>query len=200
MDESNGRGSRRYMILIVVVALHLALLAALVMTSRTTLRRGSAEHSVELLFLPPANFPKVRSDLMPPRRLSGSTAITVAPPVLDSSSPLGSQSAGSSADGNGSGVDWAAEARRALQAFEIRNHQPPANYSISSRSADESWWPQGPHRSGDRFKTSNGDWIVWINANCYQVAGSASNTQSLGASPPQTVCEPAPAAPPATIR
>jgi hypothetical protein len=39
-------------------------------------------------------------------------------------------------------VDWAAEARRALQAFEIRNREPAANNSVSRSSpAEQPWWP-----------------------------------------------------------
>jgi hypothetical protein len=94
----------------------------------------------------------------------------------------------SSSDGSGSGVDWAAEARRALHAFEIRNRQPSINNSISSKPGEDNWWPQALHHAGDQFKTANGDWIVWINTNCYQVASSGPSAYALDAWQPQTIC------------
>lgn len=185
IDESTRWGLPRYVTLLVVLTLHLALIAALVM-SQTGSLPTSTVHSVELLFLPPVHLPKVRSENGPPRRLSSDTAITIAPPVLDS--PSTSPAAGSSSDGSGSGVDWAAEARRALQAFEIRNHQPPSNKSVSSEPADDNWWPRAQHHAGEQFKTANGDWIVWINASCYRVASSGPNAYARDATLPPVIC------------
>jgi hypothetical protein len=186
MDESNGWGVSRYVTLLAVVTLHLALLATLMMTSQTSGFNTSTDYSVELLFLPPVNFPKVRSETARPRRLSGDTAVTIAPPILvDVPSTSLSPRPASSADGSGLGVDWAAEARRALQAFEIRNYQPPVNNSISRRPWEDNGWLQAQHQAGDRFKTANGDWMVWINASCYQLASSGPKSYALL---PQTIC------------
>jgi hypothetical protein len=188
MDESNGWGLSRYVTLLVVVTLHLALLAALVMTSRTRGLPTAAVRSVGLLFLPLVNLPKVRSENARPRRLSGDTAVAIAPPILiDVPSPSLPPRPASSAEGSGSGVDWAAEARRALRAFEIRNYQPPISNSISSKPWEDNGWPQAQHQAGDRFKTANGDWIVWINASCYQLAGAGPKSYALV---PQTICLP----------
>ena len=189
MDESSQWDFSRYTILIVVLALHLALVALLARASRVGTRIASMDQSVEVLFLPPVILPKVRSENARPRRMSGATAITVAPPDLNSSLPSPQSSSGST--GRGSGVDWAAEARRALQAFEIRSHGPPSNSSVSGGPAEENWWPRGNHRIGEQYKTANGDWIVWINENCYQIAVAGPSTLAEGAPPPQTVC-PAP--------
>jgi hypothetical protein len=180
-------GLPRYVTLIVVLALHVALLAALVTASRTRTVSLSTNQPVELLFFLPANVPKIRSENSRPKRSNGDTAISIAPPALDSTSPSLSPAATAS-DGNGSGIDWAAESRRALQAFEIRNHQPPASNSLSGSPAEDSWWPQARRHAGNPFKTASGDWIVWINASCYQVASSAANAYALGVMPPQTFC------------
>lgn len=184
MDEATGWGLSRYLALLVVLILHMALLAMLVMTSRTRSISASTTRPIELLFIPTANLPRIRSENSRPQRLSGDTVISIAPPVLDSSS-LSPPTSGS--DGNGSDVDWAAEARRALQAFEIRRHQPPASDSISGSPAEDHWWQRAPHHAGDQFKTANGDWIVWINSSCYQVAGAAPPAYAL-ATLPQTIC------------
>jgi hypothetical protein len=183
MDQPKVWGLPRYVTLLVVLTFHLALLAALLMASRTRTISWPTNDPVELLFLPTANVPKIRSENSRPKRLSGDTAISMAPPAFDSASPSASAS-----DGNGSGVDWAAEARRALQAFEIRNHQPPGDNTLSGSPAEDSWWPQSRRHAGNPFKTATGDWIVWINASCYQVASSAANAYALGAMLPPTVC------------
>jgi hypothetical protein len=188
MDRSRVWGLPRYVTLFVVLALHMALLAALMTASRNQPVSVSANESVELLYLPPPTIPKIRAENSRLRRLSGDTAITMAPPVLDSVLPAPSPPA-VPADGNGSGpgVDWAAEARRAIHAFEIRTHQPPKNISVSGSPAEEHWWLPGRRHAGDQFKTASGDWIVWIDASCYQVATSAT-TSVLGPSLPRTIC------------
>jgi hypothetical protein len=186
MDESNKWGLPRYATLLVVFVLHLALLAALLMTSQTRSLPASTANSVQLLFLPPVNFPKVRSENARPHGLSGDMPIPIAPPVLDSLSSSMSPAPASSSVGRGSGVDWAAEARRALQAFEIRSHNPSSENLISSNPAEDNWWPQ--HHAGDQYKTANGDWIIWINANCYQVASSGPSAYALGALLSETIC------------
>jgi hypothetical protein len=188
MNQSGRWGHQRYMALVVVLALHLALFAALLMASRTKTLPGPAVQSVELLFLPPVSPPKVRAENTPPKGFSGSTAVTAVPPRLDLTSMSTSPLSASSSDGSGSGVDWAAEARRALHAFEIRNHQLAGNNSISIRPEEDNWWPHGQRRAGEHFKTANGDWIVWINASCYQVASSGPSTDAANATLLEATC------------
>jgi hypothetical protein len=184
MEESKRWKLERYVALLVVLALHLALLTVLVMTSTTRTFPASKPHSVELLTIPPANVPKIRSENPQLRRLSTATAISIAPPTLDSTSTPPA----SGSDGNGARVDWVAEARRALQAFEIRNHAPEIDNPNSGWPPEDDWWPQARHHAGEQFKTASGDWIVWINSSCYQIASSVSPASALGATPPKTVC------------
>jgi len=172
----------RSVILFVVLTLHLAVLALFATAARTGGPATLAEHAVELLYLPPEIIPKIRSENARPRHLSGGTAITVAPPALDSSWLSAPSSSPSS--GNGSGIDWPAEARRAVQAFDIRNHRAPQDEPDSGGPAEEHWWPR--HRAGEQFKTANGDWIVWVNESCYRVASSGAYVP--GATLPPTVC------------
>jgi hypothetical protein len=181
MDEANIWGKSRPTIFFIVLALHLAILALLVAASRTVSIAVSTEHSIEVVLIPPVRVPKVRAENTLPERLSTNIAVALAPPLLNSSLQSGSSS---SPDGHGSAVNWAAEAHRALRAFEIRRDQPPSSALSVSSSLDD-WWP-GEHHAGDQFKTDSGDWIVWINANCYQIASWHSN--AIGASPPHTIC------------
>jgi hypothetical protein len=172
------------MAMVFVLALHAALLALLVAASRNRIITAADEPPVLLLRLPPARILKVRAENIRPQRLSTDIAIALAPPLLDSSSQSGPSAA---PDGHGAAVNWAAEAHRALRAFEIRRDQPP-NSALSVSASSEEWWRR-VHRAGDQFKTASGDWIIWINADCYQVASwNSSAAAMLGAPPPATIC------------
>jgi hypothetical protein len=187
-----GWGLQRYATLLLVLAVHLGVFALLLMTPMTRGEPRSPLQSVELLLLTPADVPPIRVANLRPRRLSAATDLAITPPLLDSTSPSAPASPSdgpqSAARGNGSAVDWAAEAHRALQAFEIRNHQPKNDVLVTGSPAEEHWWPYTKHQPGDHFKTPSGDWIVWINSSCYQVANSGPNTYALGMAPPRTFC------------
>jgi hypothetical protein len=166
---------------------HAALLTWLIMALRT--REGTAvpSEAVQVVLLQPRSLPRIRIDRTEPRRIEIRPLSTNPPPLLEgvSSSTTAPASPSGSKDG-GSGVDWAAEARRALQAFEIRNRQPAGNNSVSSSSpAEQPWWPA--HRPRERVKTADGNWIVWINSSCYQVATSLPSTSGSGPQP-LTIC------------
>ena len=187
MDQSRGWGPQRWCTLGAVLAFHIAVLAALMTAPRSSQLSESSNPPIEVMFLPPPSAAKVRANNFQPRRLSGDTAISIAPPVLAADSALLSPDA-SAADGNGTGVDWKAEARRALQAIEIRNRNPSSEYVMPISPAEETWWPPARRHSGSRFKTASGDWVVWINSHCYQIATSAANAAALGEILPETVC------------
>jgi hypothetical protein len=178
MGESNVWGAQRFVTLVVVLALHLAVFALLMMISPARNLAAPTNDSVDVMFFPPTKVPKVRFENARPQRLNADTAITATLPGLTAPS-LSPPSSGT--DGNGSAVNWAAEAHRAVQAVEIRRNHP-ANVAISS-SPWSDWWP---HHAGDRYKTESGDWIVWISANCYQVARWGPG--AIGSTPSQTFC------------
>jgi hypothetical protein len=168
--------------LFLVMVLHVAILALILAASRT-LSIDAAQRPIELVFLAPLKSPRVMVENARPRNLGTSLAVTPAPPVPNSALQLGSPYP---SDGHGSAVNWAAEARRAVRAFEIRENQPTNSYqSVASSLGEQD--PLG-HHSGDQMKTANGDWIVWINANCYQIASWHSSVTALGAFSPQTIC------------
>jgi hypothetical protein len=193
MHQSGGWGLSRYVTLCVVLALHLAFLAALMLTSRIPGVHSAENDPVELVYLPPARFPKIRAENARPTRIKGDLVTPMEPLLLGSTGSEQAPAAAAS-DGNGSGVDWRAEARRAVQAFEIRNHAPDSTNSLSGSPAEDWWWPRSRHNAGDQYKTANGDWVVWINSSCYQIAVAGGNAFAPGATP-QTVCPGAPGAP-----
>ena len=188
MDESTRWGSERYLTLLLVITVHAGLLAWLVSALRAprAAAEGSAE-SVQLVFIPPRILPRIRLESPQPLRLRMGTPAAPPPPRLDAASSLAPEApTGSGSTNGGSGVDWAAEARRALQAFEIRSHQPASGNLVSRRSpAEQPWWPA--HRPGDRYKTADGNWIVWIDSSCYQVATSSPAANGSGPQP-LTIC------------
>jgi len=193
MKESNRRRAARFAAAATVLAVHLVLIAVLTMMSRTAGITTATANAVQVLIVAPVYPPKVHVMANLPRR-GRNLAITVEPPLLESLSFPASQAWGSSANGEGSGVDWAAEARRALQAFEIRNHQPAASRSVSGRPEDDHWRPRAPHHAGDRFKTENGDWMVWVDANCYEIARAGSGAYAHVAPLTEPICQDHPGA------
>ncbi len=186
MDEPSKWGLRRYATLLFVFMLHVALLVALLMTSRPGGLAPPTATSIQLLVLSPVNLPKVRSQNARSHGLSANMPLVIAPPVLDPVLFTMPPASASASAGHGSGIDWAAEARRALQAFEIRTHNPSSKELVSSNPAEDAWWPQ--KRAGDQYKTPIGDWIVWNNPDCYQVAGVGASAYAPGAAWPQTIC------------
>lgn len=169
--------------LVIVLALHAATLALFLAGSKTLKIAAIVEHPIHLLVVPPVKPPQFRIENALPQHWSTNVAVAVAPPVLNSSTQ---SAAGSAPDGLGPAVNWTAEAHRAVRAFEIRTHQT-ANSALSvSSSLDESGSRE--HHAGDQMKTSAGDWIVWINADCYQIASWNSSEPAAGAISPRTIC------------
>ena len=187
MKESSRRQATRYAAAAAVLAVHLALIAALIMAPRIGKLAASA-NAVEIAFVAPADPPRERVTANLPRR-GHQLALTVEPPVSESLSFAASSAPASSANGDSTGVDWNAEARRALQAFEIRNHQPSASRSVSARPEDDHWRPRAQHHAGERFKTENGDWMVWVDANCYEIARAGSGAYAHVAPLTEPICE-----------
>lgn len=168
-------------IFFIVLALHLAVLA-LLLTSGTRVT-GDAGHPMELVYLAPVKPPKVRIENTRPQRVSTDIAVALAPPLLDSTPQSGGPSA---PDGRGPAVNWIAEAHRAVRAFEIRRNQTQNSALSVSSSLDDSGALE--HHAGDQSKTENGDWIVWINADCYQIASWHSSAATVEAIAPRTIC------------
>jgi hypothetical protein len=188
MNETHRWGAPRYVILAVVLMLHAVLLVALLTMLQARNRTNGAVNSLELVFLAPVIPPKPRTVDAGLHRLGGDISVVIAPPVPGFSSAMISAPGLLSPNGGESGVDWAAEARRALQAFEIRSHLAAGTKSVSARPEEDNWMPNSQHRAGEQFKMANGDWIVWIDANCYAVASAGPSASAAGQKLPEIVC------------
>lgn len=173
----------RATVLVIVLALHVATLALLLARSRTLNIAGAAENPIELMILAPPKPPPLRIDNARPEHWRTNIAVALAPPALNSSSQSGP---GSAPDGHGAAVNWTAEAHRAVRAFEIRTHQTGNSALSVSSSLDVSG--SRDHHAGDQMKTASGDWIVWISADCYQIASWHSDAPAGGAISPRIIC------------
>jgi hypothetical protein len=165
----------------IVVVLHLAILL-LLGAFRTSIILVPADKPIQLVYLAPVIPPRVMADNNRPPRFATSVAISLAPPAVNAAAQMGTSSG---VDGHGSGVNWIAEAHRAVRAFEIRNDQTHNSALSVSSTLDERGF--GEHHAGDRSKTESGDWIVWINADCYKIASWHSGT-STETQLPRTIC------------
>jgi hypothetical protein len=174
----------RAIVFSLVVLLHLATLAALLATSRRNNPVEPEKFPIQLVFVAPTPPPKALVTNIVPRPVRTDIALTAIAPVSVSSLQTG---APSGSDGRGSSVNWMAEAHRALRAFEIRRDQIPSSALSVSTPLDE-LGSRVPH-AGERVKTNNGDWIVWINANCYRVASGHSYETAFEAISAQTICK-----------
>jgi hypothetical protein len=172
------------MTLFAVATVHVALIALIVMMTAMSRISDPSLQPIQLVYVPAVPPPPVRADSGRPPRLRADIALSPLAPVIASAPPASNSSA---TGRRGAGVDWAAEAHRAVKAYEIRRDQPGEN-SLSGKSPANDWWPrQGPH-AGDQYKNDAGDWIVWINADCYQVAGWHSVDPASNLSTAQIVC------------
>lgn len=181
--ESSARSSSRWGAAFAVLALHGAVVALFLMRPRLPSGVPPTAPAIQVMFLPPAKEPTARADGAHLRRLKVDLGMSLAPPTIDSS--WEAQSAGGS-DGGTPGVNWAAEARRAVKAFEIRRDQQVTHATLGI-SLWDGWLARQPHHAGERSRTDSGDWIVWIDANCYQVAHwHAGRPQD--SDPPTTTC------------
>jgi hypothetical protein len=163
---------------------HAALIGAILAANRVLKTVPDAEAAVEVLLLPRPELPRVRSVAPPPRYLQLDQLNPRTPPLLVNLRAQQETAPGSTAIGIGAGVDWVAEARRAVRANDIRNEY--SNY-VSDKAATRDWWPE-THRAGAMYKTANGDWIVWVNSSCWFVAGADPRAVERMASTAKIAC------------
>jgi hypothetical protein len=116
--------------------------------------------------------------------------LAVTPPsdFVIATDPSGVEGAGKA----GIGVDWLAEAHRAVKAYEIRREESPKN--VIAGASRDFWAMQWQHHAGEKFKTDSGDWIVWLDNDCYRIAGWHESDPTVGQALPRVVCRSRPAA------
>jgi hypothetical protein len=168
---------------LVVLACHLGVIALLLESTSSKVGAG-VDAPLELIYLPPVKFPQALADTAHPKHVNVDVGLALTPPSLDGSSlpaPV------SQNGGGGAGVNWTAEAHRAVKAFEIRRDEHVVHSALGTSPWD-GWLPVGEHHAGDKYRTESGDWIVWLDSNCYQIASWRDGTPVRDENPPQTIC------------
>ena len=178
--------SSRLIALLVVLGLHLGVIALLVAESASsTVGTAAANPPLELIYLPPVKYPHALADTAHPKHVNVNVGLALAPPSPFDATSLPAPV--SQSGGGGAGVNWTAEAHRAVKAFEIRRDEHVI-HSVLGTSAWDGWLPIGEHHAGDKYRTESGDWIVWIDSNCYQIASWRDGAPVRDENPPQTIC------------
>lgn len=168
MEDSKAGRPSRWVALLLVLAVHVGLIAGLVVSSRTQRLLISMTNPIELLFLPPAAPHRVRLETpvsQPWEKIraaaSADAALTVAPNDL------------LAPDWSGLRIDWAGTAHTVAAAIaaEMESRENPS--MVASTPPTKSIFAGRPvHRAGEQFKTDSGEWIVFISDGCYQLANS----------------------------
>ena len=179
---NRNKTSLRPAIFFLVLVVHLAILALILRTSRTVNSMPSAQAPIQLVYLEPVKAPRMYVEKNQSRFMDPRVGLSPAPPVMNSPLPAGP---GAPRDGRGSAVNWAAEAHRAVRAFEIRRDQVGNSAQSVSSSLDDAGLRE---HHADYSRTKDGDWIVWISADCYKVASWNSGASAFAVLSAQTIC------------
>jgi len=170
--------------LLLVLGLHAGVIAWLVALREPGPSAEYADPPLEIVYLPPVKYPQALADTAHLKHLYVNVDLSISPPLLDSDAipaPV------SQTGGHGAGVNWAAEAHRAVKAFEIRRDEHVIHSALGT-SVWDGWAPPGEHHPGDRYRTESGDWLVWIDNNCYQIATWHDGELPREEAPPLTYC------------
>jgi hypothetical protein len=174
--------SPRPAIFFLVLVSHAAILALILAASRTVNTAGSAKPPIQLVYLEPVKAPRILAEKNQSRFLDPRMGLSPVPPLVNSSLAVG---LASSHDGRGSAVNWAAEAHRAVRAFEIRRDQSGNSAQSVSSSLDDAGLRE---HHAEYARTANGDWIVWISDDCYKIASWNSGASAFAVLSAQTIC------------
>jgi hypothetical protein len=187
MEDSESWRRARYLTMLAVMAFHAALQAILMKFDGIRSAAALTSSPIQVRLLPPMAASVVRSESLREGSFKESGA---AAPTLPSLALLPMVS---SEDDSSKSVDWAAEARIVAAAGSAgAPHRPFGSHvpsgTASSPGAGPS--PSPAHKAGDQYRTENGDWVVFVTKNCYQISSPIPNLFSsiLRAVPLQTHC------------
>ena len=165
MHERQRWGRLRYVALLAVLVLHVAVLAGLIIAANTRIHMTAAAPPIELLTLPQNPTPTI-----PPPALSDRSKKVEATPLAPPPDALSVVPPNASSDVVGPPIDWAQEAHNAAAsiakgapALPDTNPAPPANSPFAAPPA---------HHKGEQIPTADGRWIVYVTNDCYQVSKS----------------------------
>jgi len=150
-----------------VFAFHAALVIALIITVKTRVLLTPVANPIELLVLSPKTVPQTapspalvsRPKKVTPSAVPPSSAITIDP----SAAPV---------DNVGPLVDWAQEAQNVAAGIAKESSAERRHDTAPAPSPGSPFAPPPSHHKGEQFPTGDGQWIVFVSDDCYQVSKS----------------------------
>jgi hypothetical protein len=164
MEERQQWGRSRYVALLGVLALHVAVLTGLVIAAKTRIQAIPTATPIALLVLPQNAAPTAPPPpTMSDRRKKVSPVLVPPPPdALTAITP------NSTPDIAGPPIDWSQEA-----------HDVAANIARSAPALEETRPPilsnspfaaPPPHQRGEQIPMADGRWMVFVSEDCYQLS------------------------------
>jgi hypothetical protein len=166
MDESKKWGQSRFVALLIVLALHVSVMIALIIVAKTRILVTSTRNPVELLVLP-RNSP---TQIPVPPPAAASRSRKAAPATLPPSSAITIDPSAAAADRVAAPVDWALEAQSVAAGIAKKDSAGRSREAVSSPPSPFAAPP--PHHKGEQIPTADGQWIVYVSDDCYQVSKS----------------------------
>jgi hypothetical protein len=168
-DRKAWRPSRsRYGVLLVVLAFHVAMIALLMASSKTLRLFLPTPILVEVVFPPPATAQRVRTDVSPSPPLEMTRVI----PSIDATLNL-SPALVPAAGTFGIPIDWADQAHAVADSIVANTDAGESRLESDLTTPQKSIFPEPPaHHAGEQHRLDTGEWIVFINDNCYQVSSA----------------------------
>jgi hypothetical protein len=156
-------GRSRYLALLVVLAVHVALLTGLIIAAKARFLTTLAAPPIELLILPQNAAPTVPP---PPdrRKKVAATPLTPPPDALTLVTP------NSNSEVAGPPIDWSQEAHNA--AASIARSATALNDTIPAPPSNSPFAAPPAHHKDEQIPTTDGRWIVYVSNDCYQVSKS----------------------------
>jgi hypothetical protein len=167
MDESQKWGRSRYIALLIVSALHVALVIALIIAAKTRVLLTAVPNPIELLVLSPDTAPQTA-----PPPASASRPKKVTPSAVPPSSAITIDQPAASADDVGPPVDWAQEAHNVAAGIAKESSAERRHDTAPAPSPRSPFAPPPVHHKGEQYPTADGQWIVFVSDDCYQVSKS----------------------------
>jgi hypothetical protein len=170
--------------LLLVLGLHVVVVALLLAESGPAPGPAADNPPIEIVYLPPVKHPQALADSAHPKHVNIDVGLALALPDLG---PASLPAPVSQNGGRGAGVNWTAEAHRALKAFEIRRDEHVIHSPLGT-SIWDGWAAPAERHPDDRYRNESGDWLVWIDSNCYQIASWHEGELVVNETPPQSFC------------
>jgi hypothetical protein len=167
MDESQKWGQSRYFALLIVFALHVALVIAFIVAAKTRVLLIPPLNPIELLLLTPNTAPPTA-----PQPAPASRAKKVTPPAVPPSSAITIDPSAAPVENVGPLVDWAQEAQDVAAGIAKQSSAERRRDTAPAPSPGSPFAPPPVHHKGDQYPTGDGQWIVYISDDCYQVSKS----------------------------